>query len=106
MLLHIVLMTKRPTVGDAEVDALRGAILGLRDLVPGIVSIDWGSNTSPEGLGHGYELGFVVAFEDAAARDAYLPHPDHQAAVPFVRAVAETVLVYDLEVAAFPAGTS
>lgn len=105
MLLHVVLLKTRPAVGETEVTALRDAVLALRDLIPGIVSIDWGPNTSPEDLGQGYDLGFVVAFEDAAARDAYLPHPEHRAAMPFVRAVAETVLVYDLETARVPVET-
>ena len=105
VLLHIVLMKRRPEVGGAEIEALREAVLGLGGLIPGIVAIDWGPNTSPEGLGQGYDLGFVVAFADAAARDAYLPHPDHRATVPSVHAVAESVLVYDLEVAGAPTGT-
>ena len=38
-----------------------------------------------------------MTFESAAARDIYLPHPDHLAVVPLVHAVAEQVLVFDLE---------
>ncbi len=42
-------------------------------------------------------MGFVITFADAAARDAYLPHPAHVAVQPLVRAVAAEVLVFDLE---------
>ena len=97
MLYHVVLLKLKPGTSVAEVAAAREAAVGLRDRIPGIRSIEWGPNTSPEGLGQGYDLGVVMAFEDAAVRDAYLPHPDHQAIVPLITAIAETVLVFDLE---------
>jgi hypothetical protein len=40
---------------------------------------EWGRNSSPEGLDHGYTHCFIVSFDDEAGRDAYLPHPSHQA---------------------------
>ncbi len=39
----------------------------------------WGPDTSPEGLGRGYGYVFSIDFPTAAARDAYLEHPDHKA---------------------------
>ena len=51
-------------------------------------------------MSQGYDLGFVFTFTDAAARDAYLPHPAHVAVQPLVRAVAAELLVFDLETAA------
>ncbi len=97
MILHVVLLRPRPGIASAAIDDLNAAVAGLRDKIAGIRSVSWGDNVSPEGLGRGYRHGFVVTFEDAAARDAYLPHPDHLAVVPLVRAVAADVLVYDLE---------
>ena len=35
-------------------------------------------NSPPEGLDHGYTHCFIVTFDDAAGRDAYLPHPAHR----------------------------
>ena len=37
-----------------------------------------GPNVNPEGRGKGYDEGLLIDFDDAAARDAYLVHPDHQ----------------------------
>ena len=94
--LHIVLLEPK---SDASPEAVEDMYAGLRQLqhrIPGIESIVCGENTSPEGLGHGYTLGFTVTFVDAAARDNYLPHPDHLAVVPLVQAVAKQVLVFDL----------
>jgi hypothetical protein len=97
MIEHIVLLQPREPVEPFAVAALWSALAKLQQTIHGILSIDMGENLSPEGLGQGYSLGFVVRFTDAAARDAYLPHPEHLAVVPLVQAVAEHVLVFDLE---------
>lgn len=97
MIDHIVLLRPRAETTEADVDALRAGVLGLQTQIPGIVDIAWGANVSVEPLDQGYLLGFVVRFVDASARDAYLPHPAHAAIVPQVHAVAERVLVFDLD---------
>ena len=38
-----------------------------------------------------------MTFESIDARDAYFPHPDHTAVHPFIDAVTEDVLVFDIE---------
>jgi hypothetical protein len=96
--LHVVLLQPRAGTTEDQVAELWRAMDGLRSAIPGIAEIACGPNTSPEGLEQGYTLGFVVRFVDAAARDTYLPHPAHLAVVPLVQAVADRVLVYDLEV--------
>ena len=95
--IHVVLL--RPKVGMAvgAVERLDGALRALVGVVSGLTEYRWGTNVSPEGKGQGYELGFVMRFVDAGARDAYLPHPEHVAVGPLVRAVADEVLVFDFE---------
>ena len=97
MLLHVVLIKPKPDVEDEAVDRLSQVLAGLPRQIPGIVGYHWGANVSPEGIGRGYEYGFVMTFEDAAARDAYLPHPEHVAVRPSMDAVAAEVLVFDIE---------
>ena len=65
--------------------------------IPGIVGVSWGPNISPEGLDQGYTHSFIMTFKDAAARDHYLPHPVHQAAVKLVVPQLESVIVCDHE---------
>lgn len=96
-ILHVVLMQPRVDVRAGQVDDLWRALRALAGEIPGIEDVTCGANTSPEGLEQGYTLGFVVRFADADARDAYLPHPAHVAVIPLVQAVAERVLVFDLE---------
>jgi hypothetical protein len=68
--------------GDVAADAIRAvfeAIGGTRATIPGITGYSWGEYASPEGMNRGYTHGFCMTFTDAAARDAYLPHPVHEA---------------------------
>lgn len=89
MIRHVVLFKARAGVTPAEIDAVFDALRGLQRTVPGIVAFSGGPNVSPEGLGRGYSHGFVVDFADAAARDGYLPHPDHQTAAAALVAICE-----------------
>ncbi|HEU5430592.1 MAG TPA: Dabb family protein, partial [Thermomicrobiales bacterium] len=67
MIDHIVLLRPRAEATEAQIDALREGILGLRTQLPGIVDLVWGANVSREQLDQGYLLGFVVQFVDASA---------------------------------------
>ena len=97
MIAHVVLLKLAARAEAAAVDRLRSALAALREGIPGITDFAWSGNTSPEGLGQGYDLGFVMTFASAADRDAYLTHPAHEAVHPLVDAVAEEVLVFDIE---------
>jgi Stress responsive A/B Barrel Domain len=94
---HIVLFESKPHTSAGPVETLRQALADLVGVIPGLTSFAWGTNVSPEGKGQGFDLGFVMEFDRPASRDAYLPHPAHVAVGPLVRAVADDVLVYDLE---------
>lgn len=100
MLEHIVLLKLKPGVTEAQTQGLVDALVALQQSgkLPGMLTVTGGTNNSPEGRGEGYGYGFVIQFADAAARDAYLPHPDHRAlGAEFVRPIAESVLVFDYE---------
>ena len=70
----------------------------LKEVVPGIREVSGGYNSSSEDKSAGFTYGFIVRFSDAAARDEYLPHPEHQKlAKTLVRPIADDVLVFDYE---------
>src|SRR5687767_9115952 len=47
--------------------------------IQAIDSFEWGTNSSPEGLDHGYTHCWILSFRSERDRDFYLQHPDHQA---------------------------
>lgn len=89
MIRHIVLVRFKTGLQAGHVDALFGELDRLRDVLPGMGAFSAGANVSPEGLARGYTHAFTVDFADAAARDAYLVHPAHQAAGARIVAAAE-----------------
>jgi hypothetical protein len=102
MIRHIVLCRLRADLPATEAEALVAAIRGMKGEIPGIVAVAIGPDNSPEGLARGYTHGFTVDFVDTAARDDYLPHPNHiKVATMLVAATeggADGLLVFDLAV--------
>jgi len=99
MIQHIVLLKLKQGTTEEQKAALLDGLLALKqDKIPGIEVVSGDDNGSPEGKGHGFDWGFVMTFADEAARDAYLPHPDHKAlGQGLLRPIAEDVLVFDYE---------
>lgn len=102
MIQHIVLVKFKAQTSQPEKDAIWDDLRALRDVVNGIEDMRFGADVSPEGFGRGYGDGFTILFRDAAARDAYLVHPDHQAAgarlVAALEGGTDGLLVVDLDV--------
>ncbi|BDZ46226.1 Dabb family protein [Naasia aerilata] len=93
---HVVLVEWKREVEPASVQTLERLVDELPGQVPGILSLRRGPSVSPEHLEAGYEWGLVVEFEDAGARDGYLPHPAHQPVASIIGAGAERLVVFDL----------
>ena len=89
MIRHIVLFKLKSGVDAATVEHVFSALKDLAHKVPGIISISAGRDNSPEGLQRGNTHGFTVDFENAAARDAYLRHPAHQAVGKMIVGITE-----------------
>lgn len=95
---HIVLLKFKTTTSNEQIEKIFEELLEVTEALPGIENYVSGPNNSPEGLSQGFTHGLVITFQDAAARDDYLSHPDHErfktAALPFVENVA--VVDFDL----------
>ena len=79
MILHCVFLKMPATATTADVLKLYGAVAALKPIIPGMLDFKAGPNVSPEGLDRGFRHGFVVTFDDEAARDAYLADEVHRA---------------------------
>ena len=95
MLRHVVLIRFKPRTAPDRIRAIEGAFAALQAKIAGIEALEWGTNCSPEGKDQGFTHCFLLTFASATARDAYLPHPDHQAFSALLRPHVEKVLVID-----------
>jgi len=92
---HVVLFSFKSTAGADQVDAIIAAFGKLPAEIPGIVSYEWGTNVSPEGLNDGLTHAFTLTFASAPDRDAYLVHPAHQRFVEGLLPSLERSVVID-----------
>ena len=103
MIRHIVLIRFAADTSADERNAIFKDLADLQGAVAGMSDFSAGANVSPEGLGKGFSHAFTATFVDAAARDAYLVHPAHQAAgarlVSAAQGGLEGILVVDLTLA-------
>jgi hypothetical protein len=93
---HIVLLKFAPHKGDRAAE-LVVALDGLRKRLPGFLSLSGGPYSSPEGMNQGFTHGLLMTFADAAARDHYLFHPDHEKVKQAFLPDVEGVVAFDFE---------
>lgn len=94
----MVLVRWNSPLAQEESDRLTGAVDALPERIPGILNIGSGPSSSPEGMERGFEWALAITFASEAARDEYLPHPDHEPVKDMISRWAAEVLVFDLNV--------
>lgn len=92
---HVVLFKFKPEVTKAQVQEVVDAFAALPKKIDTIADFEWGTDVSVEMKSEGYTHCFVVSFQDAKARDEYLPHAAHAEFVKLVGPRIEKVLVFD-----------
>ncbi len=94
---HVVLVEWGADTPDDVKEAAREAARGFPSRIEGVLSVVEGPSSSPENLEGGIDYGLVITFADAAARDAYLPHPVHRVLGDVIGKHSARVIVYDIE---------
>jgi len=92
---HVVLFKFKDGTTAEQVKTVEDAFRQLPRQIPEVVDFEWGTNISPENLAQGYTHCFLLTFNDAKARDAYLPHPAHKAFGKLLKPYLDKVLVID-----------
>ena len=94
---HSVLAKFTEATGLTLITELSQAFTALALSIPSVTCFEAGQNNSPEGLNHEFTHVFVMTFINAAARDAYLSHPQHLDFVGKLKPCLANVLVVDYE---------
>ena len=94
-LYHVVSIKFKPDAKPEQIKAVEEAFAALKTKVPGITSLHYGTNVSPEKRNKGYTHCFVLTFAADKDRDTYLTHPEHQAFGKVLGPVLDDVMVID-----------
>lgn len=92
---HAVFFKFKDDATPEATKEIEEAFAALPSKIDAIKAFEWGRNNSPERHSHGFTHCFMVTFEDAEGRAAYLPHPDHEAFVEILQPVLDKVRVLD-----------
>ena len=92
---HVVLFKFKEGTTAEQQKTVEDAFRELPKKIHEIVGFEWGTNISPENRNQGFTHCFLVTFDDAKGRDAYLPHPAHKAFGKVLRPYLDKVLVID-----------
>ena len=95
MIRHILLIKFKATAKTNEINKLKASFESMPAKVEGVDSVEWGLNDSPEGKNKGYTHAVMMNFVDNAARDNYLPHPEHDKLKKIFRPILEDLVVFD-----------
>jgi len=95
---HIVLLKFKDGTSEEQTTRFFDDLLDLSESISGIDDYVSGTNNSTEGRAQGLTHGFIMTFADAAARDAYVVHPDHEKFKAGAQELVENVVVFDFEV--------
>jgi len=95
---HLGVFQFQSEVTQDEIEACMSSLRGMVGQIPGLQEVLCGPYSSPEGMNDGFTHGFVMTFESAEARDAYLPHPNHEVVKGQILPRLERVVVFDFDV--------
>jgi hypothetical protein len=98
MVRHFGVFQFKPEITPEQIDNCFAELRGMVGKIPGLLDIEHGPYQSDEGLNENFTHGFIMTFDTLESRDAYLPHPVHEAVKDVVVPCLERVVVFDFEV--------
>lgn len=95
VLRHVVFFKFKPDTDEAKLKEIVDAFRTLPSKIDVIKDFEYGTDVGVENLSKGFTHCFFVTFADEKGRDAYLPHPAHEAFVKIVKPHLDDVCVVD-----------
>jgi hypothetical protein len=92
---HVVCFKFKSTASTEDIKKVEEAFQALKEKIPLIVALEWGTNVSQEKKDKGFTHCFLLTFKNEQDRDAYIVHPAHKAFGKIVGPVLDDVFVID-----------
>ncbi|MGK6352848.1 Dabb family protein [Parapedobacter sp. DT-150] len=98
MVRHFGVFQFKKNIGEAQIAECFRTMKAMVGEIPGLLDMEYGPYSSPEGMNDGFTHGFLMTFDNESSRDSYLPHPIHGRAKNVVVPCLERVVVFDFVV--------
>jgi hypothetical protein len=98
MIRHFGVFQFHPGITEGKISECFAALAGMVGKIGGLLSVEHGPYQSAEGMNDGFTHGFIMTFDNAESRDAYLPHPVHEEVKDIVAPCLARVVVFDFAV--------
>ena len=95
MIKRILMFKFKADANTSTVSTILSDMESLPNKIDGIKSVESGTDLSPEGMNQGFTHIVQFTFEDKEAREAYLPHPEHEAIKTLCMPILEDMLIFD-----------
>jgi hypothetical protein len=92
---HVVSFKFKSSATVQDITRVEQAFCALKQSIPQIVALEWGTNVSKEKKDKGFTHCFILTFKSEKDRDAYLVHPEHKAFGKLVGPLLDDVFVID-----------
>jgi len=92
---HVVSLKFKSSASSEDIKKVEDAFRALKEKIPQMAKLEWGTNVSKEKRDKGFTHCFIVTFKSENDRDTYIAHPDHKAFGKILGPVLEDVFVID-----------
>jgi hypothetical protein len=92
---HVVHFKFKADATPDQIKKITEEFAALKTKISEVDSLEWGTDSSPEGLSKDFKYVWIVSFKNARDRDAYLVHPAHKAFVAILKPILDDVMVVD-----------
>lgn len=92
---HVVSFKFKSSAAPEDIKKVEDGFRALKEKIPQIEKLEWGTNVSKEKHDKGFTHCFIVTFKSENDRDTYIAHPDHKAFGKSLGPVLEDVFVID-----------
>ena len=92
---HVVSFKFKSSAAPEDIKKVEDGFRALKEKIPQIEKLEWGTNVSKEKRDKGFTHCFIVTSKSENDRDTYIAHPDHKAFGKTLGPVLEDVFVID-----------
>ncbi|EAA0892409.1 Dabb family protein [Salmonella enterica] len=95
MIRHVLLMKFHDDISHKKLSEIQKGFLSISDKVMGVLSVEWGTNSGPEGKNAGFTHCVMMTFMDEFTRAEYHYHPEYQVIKKLFRPYLADIIVFD-----------